>query len=130
MTSQLLVGNTFPASLITVPVTITPITMDDVIYAMGNSERLLSFWGHTNTISIVNKLTGYDVTPSTERPALEVGCYGQVGLNGFEFSELYTITPLYKEGFRPQIGQELTPEDIVGWTTLHYQFEPTVSVIG
>lgn len=60
----MLVGSTFPLSLIRRAVVITPEEVG-TIRNLLQYKPIMSFWGHKNTISVANKLLGVDVAPLT-----------------------------------------------------------------
>lgn len=118
---KILLGNVFPTSLVKRQVLIEPIALDE-------AKRLLaggydSFWGHTNTLLAAKEQLGVDVAPKTERPALKLDQEGLPYLvEGEVAMKIILLSPSYKEGFRPAIGEEVSTDDIVGWTALLVTF--------
>ena len=117
-----LIGNTFSLSLFRRPVRIVPADLE-VLKGALSVRPVRSFWGHTNTVHVANALLGIDVTPHTERPALTLTADGLPVLEGEVFSECYVLSPDYRPGFRPALGAEVLPEDIVGWQMLRIEWE-------
>ena len=56
--------------------------------------------------------------PCTERPAVTLAPDKRPMLNGDVFDVCWLLSPDYPSGFRPSIGQEVGPEQIVGWHVL------------
>ena len=112
-----LTGSTFPLSLIRRPVLIEPETMENYIRRL-QTDRWESFWGHANTLPLANRMTGCDLTPKEERPAVRLSAEGLPELHGQAFSECWILSPDYRPGFRPAIGAEVQAEDITGWQVL------------
>jgi len=116
-----LVGNTFSVSLIRRQVRICPAELE-TLKGLLAVRPVRSFWGHANTVQVANALLGVDVTPRTERPALTLTADGLPVLDGEVFSECYVLSPDYRPGFRPALGAEVHPDDIVGWQVLRIEW--------
>jgi hypothetical protein len=112
-----LIGSTFSLTLIRRYVEIEP-TPFEKLQKKLLSENYESFWGHANTIYVANKLLGIDVTPKSNRPAIILNERGYPTLNGNVYKESWVVSPDYREGFRPRIGEEVDAKDIVGWVVL------------
>ena len=110
-------GNTFPVNLFRRRAEVIPETFEHYLEKLrsGNWE---SYWGHVNTLSAVNTLCGVDLTPREDRPALTTDTAGFPVLYGKSYRECWVLTPEYRPGFRPAIGVEVTPDDILSWQTL------------
>jgi hypothetical protein len=119
--TPVLLGNSFPLSLIRRPVNISPRSVAELQEAV-KKRGLISFWGHTNTIPAARQLTGFDVTPAVDRPALTLSTEMLPGLAGCEHDEVWVLSPDYIPGFRPQIGQEVGAGKIAGWQVLLITF--------
>lgn len=117
MAKYRLIGNTFPLSLIRRRVVIEMSTRD-VLLSELKDHRVKSFWGHGNTLGAVNAWLGIDVTPETERPALSLNLEDYPQLDGEAFRQCFVLSPDYRSGYRPAIGVEVSPEDILGWQIL------------
>ena len=115
-------GNTFPINLIRRKVTIKPETFENY-YAALNNNQWESFWGHSNTLPIVNTLVRKDLTPKIERPAISIDEDGFPSLYGKSYKECWILSPNYKENFRPAIGVEIKASDIKSWDVLHMHWE-------
>lgn len=114
------VGNTFPASLVRRKVTITPVTIEDMISAM--EDGYVSYWGHSNTLAVASEILGYDLKPATDRPAIVLDDEGFPTLFGHYSSDIYVLSPNYVSGYRPH-GEEVGLDKIAGWQCLHVRFE-------
>lgn len=112
--SKVLVGNSFPLSLIRQNVEMRPMALSD----FPRDAEIRSFWGHTNTLQHANAFLGVDLTPKTERPALALSENDLPQLNGEEFQECWVISPNYVENFRAKIGEEIPAEKIKDWSLL------------
>lgn len=113
-----LLGNSFPLSLIRRRVSIQPRSLADLQAALQGST-LYSFWGHGNTLAAVCRLLGRDLSPSCLRPVLTLDEESLPSLDGRSFSECWVLSPDYIEAFRPEPGQEVPEESIVAWRVLH-----------
>ena len=118
---MILLGNTFPLALARRSMRIEPASLEELRQRVQN-EGFLSFWGHDNTIAVATSILGFDPTPTTERPALSLSQDLLPTLNGQVCQEVWILSPDYAPGFRPQIGVEVTPEQILGWQTLKILF--------
>ena len=129
MPQGMIIGSTFPLSLIRRPCEITPIRGDGAAYLnqvrsdiLQNGYEVASFWGHTNTLAAAKQFLGFDVTPRTERPSLVLNENNLPVLEGITTHFVYVVSPNYRPGFRPQIGVEVTSEEILGWEVLVVYF--------
>ncbi|MDZ7315993.1 MAG: hypothetical protein ONB24_07715 [candidate division KSB1 bacterium] len=121
MKPPLLIANAFPFSLIYRRVLIEPIEIErakQLILERGYE----SSWGHENTLKVVNAILGIDLTPKEPRPALVLNEEMLPALYGAAFSEVLLVTPIYRQGFRPTIGEEVQADAVLGWRTLLMQF--------
>jgi hypothetical protein len=116
-----LLGSTFPLSLIRRKVEIAPAGLVELRKEI-KSRGVISFWGHANTLAAANDLLGVDVRPSKERPALHLSPEGLPELDKRVFSECWIISPNYVRGFRPAIGEEVSPQKISGWQVLRVEW--------
>ena len=116
-----LLGNSFPLSLIRRAVHIEPRTLVELRQAV--SERgCISYWGHDNTLEAAKKFLGFDPAPSAERPALILNGDGLPSLDGVVYDEVWVLSPDYADGFRPGIGVEVVQEQIIGWQVLRIAY--------
>lgn len=118
----ILIGSTFPLSLVRRSVTITPSCIDSLKNKIENSS-VLSFWGHSNTLNIARQLLSVDLTPKSERPPLTLDDNNLPVLDGVSFKECWILSPDYIPGFRPEIGKEVPPDKIIGWQVLKITWE-------
>ena len=118
----LLIGNSFPLSLVRRKVVIEVLSRDALLEVMGG-KKLASFWGHANTLKAVNAWLGIDLTPKTERPALCLSEDKLPLLDGVEYKACFILSPDYRQGFRPAIGSEVDAADILGWQVLKISWE-------
>lgn len=119
---KVLLGNTYPPALVRRGVKITPIKLEE---AKKNVilDGFESFWGHSNTIQVANKLLEIDVTPKTERPVLSLSEDFFPILNGKIFTKVLVLSPSYVGAYRPQIGEEVGEDKIIGWQCLLWDFD-------
>jgi hypothetical protein len=113
----LLLGNSFPLSLIRRRVEIKPVGVESLREELDGRE-VASFWGHANTLSAARQVLGRDVTPSSERPVLALTPEGLPTLQGVVFHECWILSPNYASGFRPAVGEEVKMEVVTGWQVL------------
>ena len=121
-TQKLLIGNSFPLPLIRREVHITLVTREELLRHVQD-QFIASFWGHANTLPAVNAWLGLDLTPRVERPALTLSPEQLPMLDGHAYRECYVLSPDYRPGFRPAIGVEVPPNEILGWQLLHLQWK-------
>ena len=114
---KILIGNSFPMSLIRRKVTIEPAELNT------SGKTISSFWGHSNTIKVASTFLGSDLTPENERPVIKLGVDNFPTLNGETFTECWIISPTYKNNFRPAIGAEVAAESIASWQVLKITWE-------
>lgn len=119
----LLIGSTFPLSLIRRKVVIEPQPLA-VLRELVRARSLASFWGHRNTLAVANTLLGVDLAPKTERPALHLTATGLLELEGEVFDECWVISPEYARGFRPAVGEEVPAAKIQDWQVLRLVWVP------
>ena len=120
---RILIGSTFPLSLIRRKVSITPEPLTLLQTIIASTDMICSFWGHQNTLSAVNSLLGTDLTPLSERPSLLLNSDNMPILYGEIFNECWVVSPNYVSGFRPQIGVEVKKDEITGWEILKITWE-------
>lgn len=118
---MILLGNTYPLSLIRRPATIAPASLDELKHRAA-AEGFLSFWGHNNTRAAAKQILGFDPAPPSTRPALALSSENLPVLDAHAFTEVWILSPDYTPGFRPQIGVEVTAEEIAGWQVLRIEF--------
>lgn len=118
---KVLIGSTFPLSLIRRKVVIEPISLAHFLTLIQQSE-IHSFWGHENTIDVIKDILSIDLTPLVSRPALLLSEDNLPVLNDIEFTECWIISPEYIKGFRPEIGSEVTVDKISGWEVLKIEW--------
>lgn len=112
---KVLIGNSFPLSLVrkgTVTMTCRPV---EELRRLAQASVVTSYWGHENTRRIAEGLLGVSLKPRTARPALCLAPDGRLLLDGESFETCWVLSPDYKEGRRPAVGEEVGPEKIAGW---------------
>jgi hypothetical protein len=119
---HILLGSTFPLSLVRRRVVIVPSSLETLKAQMAGSI-LCSFWGHANTLASASRVLGRDVTPGIQRPALELNDDGLPVLQDEVFRECWVLSPDYVPGFRPAIGEEVSENKITGWQVLLIRWE-------
>lgn len=115
---MILIGNSFPLSLIRRKIFIEPVPLDDLRQAIEDSDGIVSFWGHSNTLPAAEEAIGQSLAPATERPVLSLSPEGLPSLNQQIFNECWVLSPDYTENFRPKVGEDVSPEKILGWQVL------------
>jgi hypothetical protein len=103
-----LVGNTFPPSLIRRRVVIDPLTLEELRKALQDA-RVVSFWGHATTVRAASLLVGTDLTPAQERPALALSPEKLPTFAAEVFKECWVVSPDFAHGYRPAVGGEVPP---------------------
>lgn len=122
MEHALLVGNTFPLSLIRRKVVIEPSDFRTLAGLLRQAD-IFSFWGHRNTLAHANRLAGADLSPRTERPTLTLDADLLPVLDGQVFRECWVVSPDYVPGYRPGPGELVPLEKITGWQVLRLVWE-------
>jgi hypothetical protein len=117
----LLIGSTFPLSLIRRPALIEP-APEARLREEAQHRVVVSFWGHKNTLPRASERLGIDLTPNTDRPALTLNADGLPMLHGITFTECWVLSPEYAPGFRPAVGEEVPSEKILDWQVLRIQW--------
>ena len=119
---RFLTGNSFPLNLIRRPVRIEPETLDHYREQLRDSEWE-SYWGHANTLTAVKAITGKDLTPAEERPAVELDAAGYPMLHGKTYLECWVLSPEYRKGYRPALNEEVDAESILSWQVLRIKWD-------
>jgi len=115
--NSLLVGNSFPLSLVRRAVLIQPAdAVEFHVACMG--RRIVSFWGHANTLAAASEFAGVDLTPRSDRPALNLSAQGYPCFDGEEYRECWVLSPDYEVNFRPRPGEEVPADKICAWQIL------------
>ncbi|MBR4171315.1 MAG: hypothetical protein IKR48_06655 [Kiritimatiellae bacterium] len=115
---KVLIGNSFPFSLIRCKRLIVESESIRVLQETLTGAEVVSFWGHTNTRAAAEAVLGVSLAPHTERPAVTLSPTNLPMLDGDVFDTCWLLSPDYPEGFRPAIGVEVGPEQIEGWHVL------------
>lgn len=116
--ASVLVSNSFPFALLRRNANIRTLTLDD-LRAELSGAKAVSFWGHENTRAAAEAiLGGVSLRPESERPAISLSPDGLPTLGGRTFRSCFILAPDYRPGYRPAIGEELSPSDILGWHAL------------
>lgn len=119
---NILVGNSYPMSLIRREVHICPEDIGVFRSVLAAAKQIHSFWGHSNTLVAASAVAGVDLAPRTERSALSLASEGYPQLNEVVFSCCWLLSPQYKTNFRPQIGEEVDAAMIVNWQVLKMEW--------
>lgn len=123
---MILLGNTYPLSLIRRPVSISPASLEE-LRQCAQEEGFLSFWGHDNTRAIAKAILGFDPAPPFPRPAITLSRENLPTFDGQVFSEVWVLSPDYATPFRPGVGEEVHANKILRWQVLHIRFSEAVS---
>jgi hypothetical protein len=116
-TDTILIGNSFPVSLIRTKVIFEPQPLTALQAAVAG-KRIYSYWGHPNTLAAASQFVGADLTPMKERPSLQMTSQGMPVLDGQAFEECWVLSPNHGSSARPSIGEELDPHRISEWHVL------------
>ena len=119
---HILIGNSFPLSLIRRPVRIEPQTREDLLNAVSG-KTIISFWGHANTLKRVEQFTSLSLASSCARPVIRLQKSSLPEIEGQTFCECWILSPDYIDSFRPAVGEEVPPEKIKGWQILRIKWE-------
>ncbi|NIA31575.1 MAG: hypothetical protein GWP06_16915 [Actinobacteria bacterium] len=122
LAQKFIITNVYPFSLVRRKMIAVPVELKDVIVSL-KSGTFASAWGHRNTLEVVNKMLGVDITPASERPAIVLDAQYFPTLNGDQFTKVVLVSPNFKKGFRPKIGEEVPEKAILGWQALLLDFE-------
>jgi hypothetical protein len=120
--TPILLGNSFPMSLVRRRVVIEPRTIGELRQVLVE-RGFRSFWGHENTVVCAEALLGVLVRPKQERPALVLDQERYPALEGEASTECWILSPDYCQGFRPAVGEEVRMSDIIGWQVLRMVWE-------
>ena len=121
--SKVLVGNSFPFSLVRCDQLIVEQRPIAELKAKLADAEVASFWGHANTRAAAEAVLGVSLAPNVERPAVTLSPEGLPTLDGDTFDTCWLLSPDYPEGFRPAIGTEVAPEQIAGWQVLRLTWQ-------
>lgn len=122
ISSFILIGNTFPLALARRKITIVPASREELA-AAAEGKHIVSFWGHENTMHVASAMIGFDLTPATSRPVITLSKEGVPSLDGNVFRECWVVSPDYADNFRPELGEEVTSDQISGWQILRLTWE-------
>jgi hypothetical protein len=119
---SLLIGNAFSLTLIRREVHISPRPLEALKEAAAGAE-VHSFWGHQETLAAASATAGFDLSCAHEdRPTIRLSPDLLPVLNGREFAECWVLSPNYKDGLRPAIGQAVPLDHILGWNVLQLKW--------
>lgn len=119
--ASILVGNSFPLSLVRRRVQIDPLALDEARQVLA-CRKFVSFWGHENTLRVAENLLGVDLSPRSARPALTLDAENLPCLDEISSPFVLVVCPEYVAGFRPGIGTEVPPEKIRGFQSVVLNF--------
>ena len=121
--NKALIGNSFPWSLVRQKLVAEPLTLEQ-FRAETAGVRMVSFWGHPDTLAAASEFCGMDLTPKVERTVLTLSVNNLPALAGEEFTCCYVISPNYAESFRQPLAPEAQVEHaITGWIILRMRWE-------
>ena len=115
---KLLIGNSFPFSLVRCDRLVVESVLLSALQSSLAGAEVSSFWGHENTRAAAERVLGVSLAPRTERPAVTLSPNMHPMLYGDVFDTCWLLSPDYREGFRPAIGQEVGLDQIAGWHVL------------
>lgn len=114
---SVLIGNTFPLTLMRRSLTVEVVPLEEFRRAVAG-KRIVSFWGHPNTLHAASTAAGFDLTPREERPVLTLSPEAFPMLDGEVFRECWIISPDSRRNFCPSPNNELKLDDIQSWQCL------------
>ncbi len=117
MKKDILIGNSFPISLLRRKAMIKPFGLEE-FKAMLKNANVHSFWGHSNTLRLAEDMLKVSLDTKGIRRAVELNERNLIDFDGVEFKECYVLSPDYKKGYRPALGVETLAEDINSWSLL------------
>ena len=115
---RVLVGNTFPLTLVRGHRVACEEIPVDALRARLADRSVASFWGHANTRAAAEAILHADLAPAVARPVLALDGDNYPVLDGERFEEAYVLSPDYVANFRPAVGEEVTPGSIRAWHAL------------
>lgn len=119
---KMLLGNTFSMTLIRHhTVTVVDCAVEELARE-AQRRGVVSYWGHENTRAVAEAQLGVDLRPQSARPAITLDAKGFPSLDGNSFKCCYVLSPDYRTGYRPAIGEEVRAEDIQGWHALKLEW--------
>ena len=119
---HVLIGSTFPTSLIIRRVVITPRSLGELRVTI-DGKMIHSFWGHQDTLQEASDLVGINLAPASERPALKLDPAGLPFLDGISFEECWLLSPIFPPGYRPALDGPAPGAAIEGWRVLQINWE-------
>ena len=120
---KILVGNTFPLTLVRGHrVTCEEIPID-ALRARLAERSVASTWGHANTRAAAEAILRVSLAPAVARPILALDHDYYPVFEGERFMEAYVLSPDYVANFRPAIGEEVAPESIRSWHALQLKWD-------
>jgi hypothetical protein len=121
-TPAILIGNSFPLSLIRRAVRIEPCSLEE-LHAAAESKTIISFWGHKNSLKQAEQFCGLSLRSQTARPVIQLSQDGLPSLAKQIFIECWVLSPEYIENMRPDVGQEMDERSIRDWRILKITWE-------
>lgn len=123
LSDRVLVGNTFPLTLVRGHRVACEEIPVDALRAHLAGRSVASFWGHANTRAAAEAILHVDLAPAVARPVLALDGDNYPVLDGERFAEAYVLSPDYVANFRPAIGEEVAPESIRSWHALRLTWD-------
>lgn len=120
---MILIGNSFPLSLIRRKVTIEPAPLERLREAIDSAGGVLSFWGHANTLPAAEQAVGHSLAPAMDRPVLNLSPEQFPVFENKTFTECWILSPDYTGNFRPKVGEEVPTDKIRSWQVLRIVWE-------
>lgn len=118
----ILIGNSFPLSLVRRNVRIENVSLPELQSAAAGRE-VISFWGHENSLEAAERWSGLMLHPREKRPALSLDADGSLVFEGRTYQDCWVLSPDCRSGFRPAIGVEVQLDEIINWHVLHIIWE-------
>lgn len=118
----MLVGNTFPMTLLRRRVVATPVGIDLLRQEIAR-RPVASFWGHENTLEAASQIAGASLKPARSRPILTLDAEALPTLDGHTFHECWVLSPNYVTDLRPASGEEIDAKQIAEWKVLRLEWQ-------
>lgn len=118
MKVKILIGNTFPLTLIRKKTVIIKEENLEKLRELLSKAEVYSFWGHENTRKAAEQFIGVSLQTKEFRPTISLNKEGFPMLYGEKFFECWIVSPNENKSYRLAISSELSNETIESWSIL------------
>ena len=119
---KVLLGNAFPMTLVRGRAVLVREIPVDELSAEAAAGEVCSFWGHENTRVAAERVLGVGLKTMTARPAIALDAQGLPSLDGTSFARCFVLSPEYRAGWRPAVGQEVGVDAVLSWHALELRW--------